>query len=78
MKRVIVLLAALATALAISIPVAGAADDAHELASAQKTVQQGKYDSYIVVMKADPLVATEGKDNLDTPKARQRGNGLKR
>lgn len=62
----------------MALPVAGAADDGHELASAQKTVQQGKYDSYIVVMKAEPLVATEGKDNLDTPRARQRGNGLKK
>jgi len=41
-----------------------------------KSVTRGAFDSYIVVMKADPLVVTEGR-NLDTQRAKNRGQQLK-
>ena len=78
MKRILVLLTALATALALAIPAIGAADDGSELASAEKTVEKGEFNSYIVVMKADPLVVSEGKDNLNTGKAKKKANELKK
>lgn len=77
MKRVIVVLTALATALALALPAFSAAEDEPQLSSAEKTVERGEFDSYIVVMTADPLVVTEGKDNLDTPRARNRGQQMK-
>ncbi len=71
------LLVALATALALAIP--AGADQPDQLAdlSPAKTVVEGKYDSYIVVLKADPLVVTEGKDNLNTTRAKNNGNRLR-
>ncbi len=72
------LVVALATALAMAIPAAGA-DQPDRLAdvSPSRTVVEGKYNSYIVVLKADPLVVTEGKDNLNTARARDNGNKLR-
>ncbi len=70
------LLVALATALATAIPSAAQDDVASELGTSAP-VARGKYNSYIVVMKADPLVVTEGRDNLDTARARNRGQQLK-
>lgn len=64
--------------MALAISAVGAADDGSELDSAEKTVAKGEYNSYIVVMKAEPLVVTEGQDNLDSPKAKNRGNQLKK
>lgn len=77
MKRLIVLLTALATALALAIPAVGADSDDAELAPAERSVDESQFDSYIVIMQADPLVVTEGQDNLDSGKARRRGNELK-
>jgi subtilisin family serine protease len=76
-RRVIVILTALATALALALPAVSAAETESALASTGKIVEKGEFDSYIVVMAADPLVATEGKDNLDTPRARNRGQQMK-
>ena len=68
-RKLLVMVAVLATALATAIPAGGAPNDAPALASSQKTVERGKYNSYIVVMNVDPLVATLGQDNLDTSQA---------
>jgi subtilisin family serine protease len=68
-----VLVAALATALVGGMP--AAAQDELELASV-KSVEKGEYNSYIVIMQADPLVVTD-RDALDTPKARARGRELR-
>jgi subtilisin family serine protease len=66
-----------ATLFATALPVVGAADDAPDLAANGRSVVEGDYDSYIVVMQADPLVVTEGKDNLDSKKAKTRGKAMK-
>jgi subtilisin family serine protease len=76
-RKLLIAVAVLATAYATAIPAIGADGDP-ALASAPKPVERSEYDSYIVVMKADPLVATEGKDNLDTNRARQRADELKK
>lgn len=75
-RKLLVIVAALATAFATALPAIGSADDAPEL-STNRTVEQGQYNSYIVVMQADPLIITEGIDNLDTRKAKARGNAMK-
>ena len=75
-RKLLVIVAALATAFATALPAIGSADDAPEL-STDRTVEQGQYNSYIVVMQADPLIITEGKDNLDTRKAKARGDAMK-
>jgi len=69
--------AVLATAFATAIPATGAESGSEAELGSQKIVEEGKFDSYIVVMKADPLVVTEGRDNLDTKKANNRGKALK-
>jgi subtilisin family serine protease len=76
-RRLIVVLTALATALALALPAVSAAEQESDLASADRTVEKGEFDSYIVVMAADPLVATEGRDNLDTPRARNLGQQMR-
>lgn len=71
------LLVALATALALAVP--AGAEEAPALAGAEvNSVVQGDYDSYIVVLKADPLVVTEGRKNLNTTRARNKGQALAR
>ena len=40
-------------------------------------MQRGEYNSYIVLMEADPLVITEGRDGLNTTQAKNRGQQLK-
>ncbi|CAN5874865.1 hypothetical protein BH23ACT4_BH23ACT4_08040 [soil metagenome] len=74
-KKYVALFAALATALALAVP--AGAEDAPALAPAEvNSVVQGEYDSYIVVLRADPLVVTEGRDNLNTTRARDKGQAL--
>ena len=73
-RRSIVLLAALA--MAFTIGPTASAQQPDELALGSPKVQRGEYNSYIVLMKADPLVRTEG-DNLDTRRAKNRGQQLK-
>jgi subtilisin family serine protease len=76
-KKYMALLVALATALALAVPVG--AEETPELAGAEvNSVVEGAYDSYIVVLKADPLVVTEGRENLQTARAKTRGQALAR
>ncbi len=75
-RRFVVLFTALALALVTAIPSGAAPADAPE-PTPDSTVERGKYDSYIVVLKADPLVVTEGRENLDTPRARNRGQQMR-
>ncbi len=67
-RKLLVIVAVLATAFATAIPAGGAANDTG-FGSSPRTVERGKYNSYIVVMNADPLVTTLGQDNLDTSQA---------
>ena len=76
-KKYLALLVALATALALAIPAGADQPDRLADVSTTATVERGKYDSYIVVLKADPLVVTEGKDNLNTSRARSRAADLR-
>jgi subtilisin family serine protease len=75
MRRLIVLIATGALLTGTLGPVAAQTGEAPDLASS-KVIQRGEYNSYIVLMKADPLVVTEG-ENLDTNKARNRGQELR-
>jgi subtilisin family serine protease len=68
------LLAALAMALTL-VPAVAGQDEGLELGPA-KDVERGEFNSYIVIMQADPLVVTEG-TNLDTARARNRGQQLR-
>ncbi|MGF1616344.1 MAG: S8 family serine peptidase [Acidimicrobiia bacterium] len=74
-RKYVALFAALATALALAVP--ASAEEAPTLAPAEvNSVVEGKYDSYIVVLRADPLVVTEGRENLNTARARNKGQAL--
>ena len=48
-----------------------------EPAADASAVQRGEYNSYVVIMEAEPLVVTEGPDRLNTTKAKNRGQQLK-
>ncbi|MEX2546568.1 MAG: S8 family serine peptidase, partial [Chloroflexota bacterium] len=72
-RRSIVLFAALASALTFG---PSAAADQPSLPLDTSRVERGDYNSYVVIMKADPLVVTDGR-NLDTTKAKKRGQQLK-
>lgn len=74
-RRLLPVVVALATILAYTVPVGAAQDDA-TLAS-PKQVEEGRFDSYIVVMKADPLVADFDPEDLDSPPAKNRGQEMK-
>lgn len=60
--------------MAFLIAAPAAAAEPAPIADASQ-VERGEYNSYVVLMKADPLVATEG-DNLDSIRARNRGRQL--
>ncbi len=75
-RRFVVLFTALALALVTAIPSGAAPAEPPEFSSTAP-VERGTYNSYIVVMKADPLVVTEGRENLDTPGARNRGQQMR-
>jgi subtilisin family serine protease len=77
-RKLLIVVAVLATAFAMAVPAVGAQSDATQMAGTTKQVVKSKYDSYVVVMKADPLVVTEGKDNLDSKKAQKRASELKK
>src|SRR5690606_30403033 len=72
-RRSFALLAVVAL-LASAAPSVGARSLA-AVAPAAPTVERGEYDSYIVLMKTDPLVVTEGRA-LATPKAQSRGRQM--
>jgi hypothetical protein len=77
-KRHLVLLVAVATALATAVP--STAQEAEEVRAefgALLPVERGEFDSYIVLMKAAPLVVTEGRDNLRTARAADRGREMR-
>ena len=74
-RRPFAVFAALALVITALGP-AAAQDDATSGQGASPTVERGEWNSYIVVMKADPLVITEGQD-LGTNQARNRGQQLK-
>jgi subtilisin family serine protease len=74
-RRLLVILGALALALAALVPAAGADSAAAE--NAAPKVQKGQYDSYVVVMAADPLLASFDQDALNTPKANRERAKLK-
>jgi subtilisin family serine protease len=63
----------LALVLSVVGPAAAVQSDA---ALDQKSVQKGEYNSYVVIMKANPLVVTDG-DNLKSSRAKARGRELK-
>ena len=69
MKRALVLLTALATAVAMAVPAALAEEAEPGDLSQPAPVERGEYNSYIVVMKADPLVATVEQEDLGTSAA---------
>ncbi len=65
-----------ATVLMLSaLAPAGANDEVPDLGSDQP-VERSEWNSYIVIMKADPLVVTEGRD-LDTARAKTRGQEMR-
>jgi subtilisin family serine protease len=66
MRRLIAMAGAMAMTVALAVPASAVAPGA-----------DGQRDSYVVIMAADPLVRTEGVDNLDTPKAKGKGAELK-
>ena len=66
----------LITVLALALPSAALAQDEVPELGSTATVEQGDWNSYIVVMKADPLVITEGED-LASNRAQNRGRQLR-
>ncbi len=74
-RRLLIVVAVLATAFAMSVPAVGAQNET-QMAATPKQVAPSSNGSYIVVMQADPLVATEGKENLDSKKAKKRASEL--
>ncbi len=72
-KRLMSILVVLAVAIAMLSPVTGAAaqpDDPTFEGFEEALVEKSASGSYVVVMAADPLVVTQGKDALDTTRAR--------
>jgi len=69
----LVALLALLAGLLTPTAASGAADDEPPT----KDVEESDTGSYIVVMLADPLIATEGQDNLASGAARERGEDLR-
>lgn len=75
-SRVLVALVAL---LGTMVAPAGAGAQQADIAvGGNKEVVESTTGSYIVVMEADPLIVTEGRDNLNTRSARNRGQALAR
>ena len=71
LKNRLALVGALTVAAASFAPatIAGAQDESPAPESGSKTVIESETGSYIVVMAADPLIATIAADDLDTPAA---------
>lgn len=69
MKRALVLLVALATAFAMAMPVVLAEEGEGGEFGQTAPVEEGDFDSYIVVMQAEPLVATIPQEDLGTSAA---------
>lgn len=76
MKKSLVLFAALATAFALAMPVVQA-EEADTGGFEQNTpVEEGQFDSYIVVMDEDPLTARIDQEDLGTPAAQAEAEEL--
>lgn len=69
MKRTLVLLVAVATALAMAMPIVHAEEGDGGEFGQTAPVEEGEFDSYIVVMQAKPLVATIPQEDLGSSAA---------
>ena len=76
-RRYLVLGVALITGLTLAAPTAAQEDDPPVELGTTPVVEESEFDSYVVVMKEDPLVVTVGRDNLRTSVARNRGQQMK-
>jgi subtilisin family serine protease len=76
LRRSLAALAALVLLMTALGPAAAQDGEAPDLGSPTPTVEPSDWNSYIVVMKADPLVVTEGED-LDSNRARNRERELR-
>jgi len=68
MKRLLTALAAITLMLGILVPAAGAAQDS--AADSAVKVEKGQYNSYVVLMSTEPLLASFGQDDLQGTAAR--------
>ena len=75
MKKSLVLLVALATAFALAMPTVHAEEGEDGFAQTAP-VEEGEYDSYIVVMEDDPLVADIDTADLGTSSARAEADAI--
>ena len=76
-RRLLILLAVLALAVGVLTPVAaGAEEGSVDLDGSITDVEKSEYDSYIVVMTADPLLADFDQDELGSNAAEKKANGL--
>ena len=66
-RRLFVVLGALALMLAALVPAVGAETT---VTDNPVKVEKGAYDSYVVVMRAEPLLASFDKDALNTSRAK--------
>lgn len=76
MKRALVLTVALATAFALAMPVVQAEDGEGGEFDQTTPVEEGEFDSYIVVMQAEPLVATIPQEDLGTASAQAEAEAI--
>ena len=75
-RNLLTLVVAVATAIALAAPASGTAATDADFSAPDRVVAKGEYNSYIVVMKADPLVATFAQDQLASGKAKAKGRAL--
>jgi subtilisin family serine protease len=76
-KRLLILSTALGLALVTAVPSVAQEETSQPELDSSVPVERGDFDSYIVVMKAEPLVATEGQDNLQSSQAQNLGEQMK-
>ncbi|MGB8360161.1 MAG: S8 family serine peptidase [Acidimicrobiia bacterium] len=77
MKRTLVLFVAFATALALAMPLAQAEEADTGEFNQNTPVEEGQFDSYIVVMDEDPLTATMDQEDLGSSTAEAEAEQLK-
>jgi len=71
-RKLLIVVAVLATAVTSAVPAIGADDDPNPAPEPERS----EFNSYIVVMEADPLVATVGAENLEGNEAEQQAEVL--
>ena len=76
MKRALVLLVALATSFALAMPVVLAEEGEGGEFDQTAPVEEGEFNSYIVVMQAEPLVATIPQEDLGTSSAQAEAEAI--